>query len=239
MKTKKVKKTLKGNGKKNVKAENKKTENIPVNKKDQNETQLVYVLVTILVVFGAFLGTYFFVQGLKTFEYAGVNFEKIDYQNLELYHGVFPVVFNGQVKSYYNFYLRTDPRKNNIPINTDFSFSKNIVVSLSPEVGECVGASLSQIELGKFLTAFGIANIKSAVTDPEIAKELDVPYTTCNSASPEQTVIIVQKSENPSIDMESGSSFCYNINVGECENVKTIERFIVGIMAQINEVDIN
>lgn len=206
----------------------------------KEDVQLFWILFVIVVIVVAFLVVWFYMQSLKTFNYAGIQWrDKDDFCLREYYHGRFPIVFDGVVKNYYNFCTRTDPRKNDIPINTKIYLSpKSIVISLEPEAGNCDKATIGQIELGKFIGAFGVSKVISAVNDQRVASAMGVPYVTCSSASAEQTVIIVQKSESPLIEKEIGNDNCYVVNVGECENVKTMERLIVGIIAQLNNVEL-
>ena len=203
----------------------------------KEDKQLIWFFAIIAIIFIGFLGAYFYVQSLKKFEYAGISFKEEKYGNLKFYHGVFPIIYDGVLYGYYNLYLRNDPRKNNISINTKFSFNKKIIFSLEPAAGNCYEASLAQVELGKFLRIFPwVREVEGAVNDEEIAKAMNLSYATCEHANENQTIIIVRKSDYPSIGKEKEN--CYYINVGNCENVKAAERFIIGVIAQINNVKV-
>ena len=64
----------------------------------------------------------------------------------------------------------------------------------------------------------------------ELVKELA-------TAGFDETVIVVQTSEAASI-VQGSNANCIVLNVGECENLATIERFILGVIAQLNGVEI-
>jgi len=202
----------------------------------KEEKQLIWFLVIVALILGSFLGGYFYIQSLNKFEYAGIQFEKTREGDLLFYHGRFPLTKNGVIQNYYNIYLRNDPRENEIPIEADLrkiNSINNITFSLEPDAGECYGAIIAQTEIGKFFGAPKRFNITSAVNDKETAKTLNLTYAGCENANKNQTVIIIKKSETPSIK-QGDNSYCYLINVGECENIKTIERFIMGFLAQLS-----
>ncbi|MDO8516498.1 MAG: hypothetical protein Q7S33_00070 [Nanoarchaeota archaeon] len=197
-------------------------------KEDKENKQIIWVIGISLLVILSFLGAYFYAQSLNKFEFAGIKWEKTKLGDLELYHGRF---FVGE-DQYYNFYLRNDPRQNEIPINATLnSLYTTTIVSADPAVISCYGASMGQIELSKFLNAVGVSNIQPAVTNLSAAKELNVSYADCSNAI-NKTVILIKKTETPSIGQDGKN--CYVINVGNCENLKTIERFEVAIIAQGN-----
>lgn len=224
MKKKNTKKTKKRSGKKGI-----------VSKENR---QLITVLAVIVAIFVLFLGTYYYIDSLQNFSYGGVAFQKINQGDLELFYGRFPIVYQSELVAFYNFYLRNNPKTNDIPFNAEISLSSKPLVSLDPEAGSCQTATMGQVELGKFLRAFPwVEEVKSGVTDQSTASELGVSYITCRSASEDQTVFIIQKSETPSIEYGSQVG-CYVLNVGECRNIETVERFIVGTMAQVNGVEL-
>lgn len=222
-----------------VKKRNKKNEAKKVVKDNPNKTVeiqffwLVGIVITITFAF-VFIPLLYH-QIFEKFEYAGVNFIKEDSGKLTFYHGQFPIIYKGNLSAIYNVYLRNDPRENNIPVNTNLSLSTKVSVSLNNDVHLCKDMILGQSELGKFISAFPfVKNLSTGVVNATFAKEYNIPQITCKNASADHVVIIIQKSESPSI--ESGDrENCYFLNIGECEYLETAERFVVGAMAQINE----
>ena len=203
-----------------------------LNKKDK---EILWVLIIAGIILISFLAGYFYVESLKRFEFGGVNFEKIKDGSLVFYHGRFPIIYLGVPQNYYNLYLRNDPRENNILINIDkFKFDKKVIISTEPGVEVCGGDGVIAIaNLAMFLSAFPfIEDVEGAVSYEETAKELNLSFANCSSAI-NQTVILVQKSETPSITQDKQNKACYKINIGDCENIisrpfKAINRWRVG-----------
>jgi hypothetical protein len=178
-------------------------------------------------------------QVFEKFEYGGVKFEKIQSGNLDFYHGQFPIIYRGNLSAVYNAYFRTDPRKNDIPVNTNFSFNKKVIISLGDDVQFCEDMMLGQIGISQFIRAFPfVKNVTSGVTNLSIAKMYNSTQINCINASSNQTVIIIQKSTNASIDLGDKQN-CFVLSIGNCKYIETIERFIMGSIAQVNEKSIN
>jgi hypothetical protein len=175
--------------------------------------------------------TYFYVQSSKTFGFANLKWEKTKYQNIDFYHSRFAVFEN-----YYNLYLRNDPRENDVLVNfsTDIKFHPKIFMSLGADAINCPDAGLANFALGQFLGAFKF-QVEGSVTDEELAEALDVRYITCDHAA-NQTVIIMQKSEETLVTQDENNRDCYIINIGQCENIKASEKFILEVVEQINSV---
>ena len=162
---------------------------------------------------------------VNTFEYGGVKFEKIKQGQIIFYHGISPnwVVYSDGTSTEYNFYFRTDPRKNNISINTSFSLTENVIISLEPGVELCQHVALANPQLANFISSFPfVTNLSSGVNDRKIAEELNRTFADCSSTTASTTVLIIQKSETPSIEFGNRKG-CFILNVGDCEYLETIE----------------
>ncbi len=172
------------------------------------------------------------------FEYGGVNFEKTKTGSIIFYHGQFPIIYKGNLSAIYNSYFRTDPRENNISIDTTLGLSKNVIISLEPGVESCQSMTLANPQLAMFVHAFPfVKNISSSTNNKTIAKELNISFADCSNASIDSTVLIIRKSDIPSI-AAGNKSGCYFLNVGDCQYLETVERYIMGAMAQINNVSL-
>jgi len=210
------------------------------NKVDKSEKQFfwvvgVVVVMLLIIIFVPLIKTYFF----DRFEYGGVQFEKLEQGEITFYHGIFPIIYNGDLISYHNFYFRTDPRKNDIAVNTSFKLSKNVIIGLSPGVEECQSIVLAQPQLATFIKAFPfVTNLSSGINDRNAANSMNLSYVGCENASDGTTVVLIRKSSAPSIDLGSRSN-CYIFNVGECEYLETVEKYMMSVAAQINNVTIN
>jgi hypothetical protein len=201
------------------------------------QAMLVFGAIAIFLV-GLIATPYIYHQLFEKFNYAGINFEKTRFEKITFYKGVYPIIYQGKFIHDYNVYLRTDPRKNQIPINTNIGISSNVTVSLEPEATFCQSAILGQSLIGQFLSAFPwVKNVDVASNNAEIAKAQNWSYATCNVSNQDHTVFIIQKSEAPSIE-KSERDNCFIVNVGECQNIETVERLVVGTLAQISGVKI-
>lgn len=206
--------------------------------KRKEESQLKWILFFIVGIFVIFFAVYFAVINSGKFDYAGVNFNKEKHGDLNFYHGRFPVVYNGKLHNNYNFWFRNDPRFNKIPVETNFSIKSEIVISLDSRANKCDMSSIASLELSKFLNNFPwVRNVTGALTNKTIAESLDIPYASCGDAFNDKTIIILQISDSPSI-VQGYNKNCYILNVGQCENLKTVERFIVSVIGQINSKEI-
>jgi hypothetical protein len=206
--------------------------------KNKQDRQLFWVLIIIVVVIASFLATYFYIQSLKKFEFAGIIWVKEDHNGLIIYHSRFPIIHNGILRSYYNLYARNDPRENNISVNAFYEFYPEVIISNTPEAAECSGAARITGDLSMFLNAIPpILKVSGAVSDKEKADELNLAFANCSSAV-NKTVILIQKSETPSIERGLVNRNCYMINIGNCENTAAVERFIIGFIAQLKNKEI-
>lgn len=212
-----------------------KKENKVVEKKTKTkEKQAFWFFFSVILILSLIILTpYLYSETFNKFEYGGVQFDKVKYGELNFYHGVFPVIYKGELKYRYNVYFRTDPRKNEIPVNTNFTLSKNVSIGLSKDVERCSDFILSQSEIGKFIGVFPwIQNLDSGIIEKEKAQELGLEQINCSKANKDNTVFLYKLSDTPSVDLESEN--CFVLNIGDCKSLETTERFIIATMAQIN-----
>jgi len=218
-----------------VKKKSKKKKNIKKTKENKpkktheevENTQLIWFFVVIFVVFASFLIPYFYIQSLKTFDYAGVDWKVEEYNDLTVYHTRFPAI-GGNTN--YNLYLRGDPRENNVAAEGNFSsFYRKMQVSFSPEVDMCRGEiPRITVDLGVFLKSnLGAIEVKAATTDPE--RKNGKEYTDCYN-TPERTVVILEKGEENSVIQSEENPYCYTITVADCEDSSAIEKFMIAVI---------
>jgi hypothetical protein len=217
-----------------------KTESQKIEKKQSSDIQFLWLVLIFVGIILAFIVTPIIYQKtVNEFTYGGIQFEKIKEGKITFYHGVFPIIYQDQLSSLHNIYFRTDPRKNNISINVDdLSLSGKISISLSPGVEECKSLVLANPQLANFLQSFPfVETLNSGVSDAEMAKALNVSLITCQNASNDSSVIIIQKSDTPSIERGDRDG-CHILNVGDCQYLETIERYTMAIIAQVNNASI-
>ena len=134
--------------------------------------------------------------------------------------------------------MRNDPRKNNVSIeNITFRFYPEIITSYDLDLERCREAALNQINLVYFFSAVKI-KIAAGMFNITQAKEKNITFVNCTSDSAiNKTVIILRKSEFPSIERDKNNKDCYIINVGNCDNSLAMEKFMLAIMKQIQPED--
>ncbi len=212
--------------KKKIKKTKKVSEKLIAGREDK---QLLGFFLIVGVVFALFLGSYFYIQSLKHFDYAGVRWDKVKEGKMDFYYAQFRLADTLPV---YNAYLRNDPRQNEIPVNATFKFSDKVLVSFEDYKSECQGkdAYLATV-IGPYLKAMGI-NATGATTNLQKSIQQNITLADCSVATKTKSVIVVQSSEEPSITQSEGNPNCYYFNIGKCQHIETVERFIVAILGQ-------
>ncbi len=204
----------------------KKERNLIAGKEDK---QLMWMLIIAGAIFALFLGGYFYAQSLNHFDYAGVRWDKTKEGQMNFFYSKFRLADNPPA---YNAYLRNDPRKNNVTVNATFKFANKIFVSFEDYNPECQGkdAYLAAV-ISPFISAMGL-NATGTITNKTRAKEQNRTFADCNNATIAHSVIVIQSSDTPSIVQSAENANCYYFNVGKCQQIETVERFIVAVLGQ-------
>lgn len=213
-------KNMKKTKKKSIEEE----EKIERRARKKEEWQLIWVLGVIVLVFVVFFGTYFFIQKMNRFEYAGVNWIIENHGGTKFYHGRFLAFRNPQLT--YNLYLRNDPRENEVDSSGNFTFfSKNSFLSFSPEVDECRGdVSVAIVTLASFLkSGVGVEKLEPSTTDPQVYYSTGKNFADCNSIGGG----IVIEMGNSSVVQSEKNPYCYIINIENCTDIKPIEKYMI------------
>jgi hypothetical protein len=209
-----------------------KEEMTPIEK--QQNKQLIIFFMIMLIILGGTIMIYIHLQQESRFNYAGVEFQKGKEGDFTFYHGRFPINYLGQTLKIFNLYLRIDPRKNNIPINTNLSLSKEIIITFEPGLEKCYNAIVGQSTLAQFVTSFPwVEKVSGAVSNKTYAEENKIEFADCSSATKNRTIIFSRISLESSIEKEEEN--CYVMNVADCKYLEITERYILGLIAQINE----
>ncbi|MFH1307914.1 MAG: hypothetical protein ABIH72_03610 [archaeon] len=228
------------------------TEEAKVDKKT-NEKQArqikiigIFMAVMILGIFSAAL----IVKESRKFSYGGLEFEKIMFDNLPLYHARTPMSdLTGNVIANYNIYLRNDPRDlEYIPVDGEIIFQHTVLISVDQSIEECRDNFRLIAQLSEFLGAAGIEP-EFAVTNKTLAEEKELNYATCEGKSvvfevdekgvklsKGSTVIILTSGETSNIKRVSED--CYELSISNCENTQIIERFIIASAAHSKGLEV-
>ena len=206
--------------------------------REQNK-QLIIFFAIMLILLGGFLAGYLYVRQLSQFSYAGVDFERGKAGEVVYYHGIvqMPATQQGGSRLRFNLFLRLDPRKNKVAINTDeFALSQHVTIAFDPEIGKCDKMVVAHSNMEQFFQSFPwVAVVSGASTNQSYAEERELAFANCESATPGRTIVMARVAEENSIEKEGN---CYVLNVRNCEYLKVSERFIMGFVAKINNATI-
>ena len=202
--------------------------------KEENK-QLFWIILIIVLVFASFIGSYVYVQKSKVFEYGNASWAIEDYKDLRIYHGVFGVFTRPDLK--YNIFLRVDPRENNVSVDGTLDrFTYNAIVSYTPAVNECLGElprvvfDLNSLLLG----GVGMRNVEMGTTDYDMAREKKILRADCSTAIDDVTVIIIDRGDK-GIFQNPENPYCYSIQVRDCGDLARVEKFMTQSISDFKE----
>ncbi len=204
---------------------------ISISRKQQN--QLLVILVTIGVIFIIVFTIYILAQKSKKFEYNGMKFERIMYDQLPLYYTQLNIHRGDGSNVNYNLYLRNDPRGNNIPVDADIKFlvGKSFI-TIGDGLENCREASLGLINLASFLTGMGF-DVKGASSNEKTAKENNHPYITCNNSLDNTVLSLETTTEDSIITNADRNPNCFILKVKDCNVLNITEKFTVEMIKQV------
>ena len=191
------------------------------------DRQLAWFVGVIIVVFVVTLGTYSWFEGMKSFEFGGVDW--VYEENVDYYHGRFMNLLGK--KFFYNLYLKNDPRENDVPTEGVFDkFKYGLIVSTSPEFDLCRGdASRVMRDLGAFMIdGLGTESPKAGSTDEDVANSSERLFATCDSIE-NRTILIIERGDN--FVVQDGENVnCYVISVEDCDDASAVEKFMLKVI---------
>lgn len=206
--------------------------------RERENRQLIWFFVIVAIIFGSFLIPYFWIEGAKVFDYGGAEWIIEEYAEPTgtIYHGRFNSFTNPNLR--FNIFLRGDPRTNDVRTEGVFDqFKYGGIVSMSPEVDACRGElSRVMLDLGSFLkTGVGVGPLETGSTDFDVANESGRKYIKCGNTVG-MTVVILNIGESAVIQDE-GNSNCYMIYAEDCNDVSSVEKFIIKSIEDFSGVE--
>ena len=193
----------------------------------ENENRQAFWFFAIIgIILATVLISYFWVEGAKSFEFGGADWVIEDYDNLKIYHGRFTALDGTNLN--YNVFLRGDPRQSDVPTEGTFDkFKYGGVVSMTPEVDSCRGElSRVMLDLGAFLKqGVGVGQLVPGSTDKFIANESNRRFAQCETIS-DRTLVIIEIGDS-SVAQDETNPFCYVIKAKDCNDITSVERFMV------------
>jgi len=152
----------------------------------------------------------------------------------DIYHGDFMALNGANLR--YNVYLRSDPRKNDVPTYGSFDKFKNLgAISFSPEFNACRGRVVGGVgTLDGFLSlGVGTGFLTKGSTNSSVAEENGWLFATCETVF-DKTLVILEKGEARVVQDEE-NPYCYTIYVDDCNNADPIEKFIAKSIEDFNK----
>lgn len=223
MAKRKIGKIIKKGGLKNK--EMKKQEKPKFNLENQIKFFVTLMICVILIVF--FI--YWISIQTRSFNYAGVEFEKGKQGNLILYKANLPLFdYSGKITNYLSVYFREDPRKlRNINISGTIMLRRNVALAADESfVRNYEDSILAATTLSVYLKALG-ANPFPATMNKTEAEELNRTYVSCDDTK-NYSIIIFQKGNESKIEQKGD---CYFLNVKDTEVMNVTEKFMIGAYA--------
>lgn len=203
-------------------------------KESGKDRQLWWVLGSFVGIIAVFLITYTYVQSLNSFEYEGIEINKVMYGEIPFYQYSY-VTDNSYVSGLtvatdgtkvVDVYLREDPRKNTVPIEGEIDFlprEKYVYLSINSTDMLCPYGTVAIANLVSFLSQNGYRS-QAAFPDAIEAAEANETYANCET-HPNNMVILLQAGEQSSV-VKQGEN-CYVISTADCEILASTEKFIV------------
>jgi len=191
------------------------------------DVQLAWFVGVIIFVFVVTLATYSWFEGVKSFEFEGVDWVYED--DVDYYHGRFENLLGRDY--FYNIYLKNDPRENDVATEGTFDkFKYGLIISTSPEFDLCRGdASRVMRDLGAFMVdGLGTESPKAGSTNEDVANGSERLFATCDSIE-NRTIVIIDRGDNfVAQDVENVN--CYTISVGDCDDASAVEKFMLKVI---------
>ncbi len=198
---------------------NQKQKEKKIKKKEKKQLKWTLIIMGWLI-FIVFLSFFIYYQ-INKFEYIGMDWEKISYGELILYNSKIPIYSDQGVHvADYNFFFRNDPRKlRNIPINGTIRLDKKRFVFSSDPSHVCPETGIAITPIIRYLNQIKDINVEANEN------------ASCKKAYNYVYVRIEKGNETKIEQIPNPSHNCYTIYVKDCEMVKVMERFTIGILA--------
>lgn len=206
-------------------------------KRSEMDKQLKWVIGMMIAVVVIAIIIYFIVQGKSKFYYGGLDFEKVMYDKLLLYHAKIPITSQtGAVVANYNLFLRNDPRHlEDINVSGKIRLKTKTIVSLDPEAETgCTDAGLTGASFFSFLKYAGI-QAGLAYSDKNYSLLMNKSFVNCDTNT-SASVIMIEKGDRNEVRQEKQD--CYVIEFKDCDILKATERFMVAMIAHSRGYDV-
>lgn len=211
--------------------------NISKVKERKLERELLGIFAFLAVIVIVFLISSSYFKSLNTFEYGGLTFSKQRVGQIEVFHHSYYVKLQSGALALYNFYIRNDPRENNVPISGKSNLmAPGSVVYLSINsdgLQECRYGPLAVGSLSSFLTDNQMKVVAGNLNfwDAGLNKDL---WATCENR-PGNKVIEILKGNETRVIIDGN---CYRVEVNNCEILEATEKLEVQSLLDARKITI-
>lgn len=200
--------------------------NLTKNKERRLERELLGVLLFLGAIIVVFLIASAYFKSLSYFEYEGLTFSKKRVGQIEVFHHSYYVQTQAGTLALYNFYIRNDPRENNVPlIGKSNLMNPGSVVYLSVNsdgLAECRYSPLAVGSLSSFLTDNQMKVIAGNLDFWDAGSRRDL-WATCENR-PGNKVIEILNANETRVTIDGN---CYRVEVANCEILEATEKLEV------------
>lgn len=195
------------------------------------EHELLWIVGFAVILVLVFLATQHVIRWTNEFDYENLHFTKTKFGEIQVFHYYYTWVNAEKHVFRYNLYLRTDPRKNTVPVSERpiLLTTKRVFVTLNVSSGldQCEDSNLAIGDLALFLKDNQF-NIASGIMDIENAEALNQSYITCATRDAVEVIEITRGSETAI----QATEHCTHIVVGpNCDILNATEKLKTIIVA--------
>lgn len=201
------------------------------------ERELLGVLIFLGVIIVVFLLASAYFKSLNTFEYEDLTFSKQRIGEIQVFHHSYYIKLQNGALALYNFYIRTDPRENHVPIigkSNLMSPGSVVYLSVNSEgLQECRYGPLAVGSLSSFITDNQMRVIAGNLNFWDAGLNRDL-WATCEN-KPGNKVIEILKANETKVTIDGN---CYRVEVANCEILEATEKLEVQSLLDARKVTI-
>ena len=214
-----------------------KKKNLEVRKERKIERELLGILAFLAVLVIAFLIASAYFRSLNSFEYNGLTFSKQKLGEIQLFHHTYYVKTSSGQLAKYNFYVRNDPRENNVSISGKSNLlSAGSVAYLSVNsdgLQQCIYGPLALGSISSFMSDNQMKVVAGNLDFWQAGVRRDL-WATCEN-KPGNRVIEILKGNETKVTIKGN---CYRIEVANCEILEATEKLELQSLIDARKVSI-
>ena len=195
---------------------------------EKQEKQLKMAVVFMAVLIGLIFAFYFWMIGVGSFEYEGLEFQKVKEGDLIFYETRFPIkklTLTGNIVGELDFFFRNDPRTlDDIDVEEEVVLSKYIAIAAGDsEIEKCKETALAASTLSLFLTQLDF-DTYGATTNKTLSEETGRVFIGENCEKVRDTGILFKTGKENKITKQGN---CYVLEAKNCNTLRVTEKFIL------------